>query len=105
MYLLYLLLLYLGAQYLVALTADYALGICFGYLMNRYWTFRAHGKQYNTFFKYSVSYVAVYLLNLVLLYSFVAGMGFDERFAQIPAVGFVTLASYGVQRFWVFRPT
>ena len=105
MYLLYLLLLYLGAQYLVALTADYALGICFGYLLNRYWTFRTHGKPKHSFFKYSGSYIVVYLLNLLLLFSFVAGMGIDERLAQIPAVGLVTLASYGIQRFWVFRPT
>ncbi|MFC1740452.1 GtrA family protein [Pseudomonadota bacterium] len=104
-YLLYLLLLYLGVQYLVALTIDYALGISLGYFMNRYWTFRVSRNQRSTFVKYSVSYIAVYLLNLILLFVFVDGMGLDERISQIPALGLATLVSYLTQRFWVFRPT
>ena len=71
----YLLLIYLGVQYLVALTIDYAFGICTGFLMNRSWTFRQLDRSGNRIVKYAASYLGAYLLNLVGLFVLVEGAG------------------------------
>ena len=104
MYSLYVLLLYVGLGYVVAITADYFFGICLGYTLNRYWTFKSHGKPTRGFLKYCVSYVGVYLLNLVLLIGFVELCSLGEAIAQIPAIAVATIASYSAQRIWVFKP-
>jgi putative flippase GtrA len=83
--------------------ADYALGICYGYLLNRHWTFRAHGRPRYGLLKYCTSYALVFGLNVALLVPFVELLGWREDLAQIPAIGIATIASYAAQRFWVFQ--
>lgn len=103
MYGLYLLLLWVGVAYVPAVIADYAIGIAVGYLLNRHWTFASQGRPTYGFLKYCTSYVGVFLLNLVLLVGFVELGDIDEGIAQIPAIGLATVASYLLQRRWVFR--
>lgn len=104
MYGIYLALLWLGVPYLAAVIADYALGIVYGYSLNRWWTFRAHGRPRYGFVKYCTSYALVFGLNVALLVPFVEWFGWRADLAQIPAIAIATVASYGAQRLWVFRP-
>lgn len=104
MYGLYVLLLYVGLPWFVALTADYSLGIVYGYLLNRYWTFRSHGKPTHGFSKYCASYGGMFAVNSALLTLFVEGFGWRADIGQIPAIGLAMIAVYGLQRFWVFKP-
>ncbi len=100
---LYWLLIWLGLHYKLALTADYAVGAVLGYLLNRAWTFASQGRSKAGFPKYVATYVFVFGLNFVLLHIAVETVGMDAFWGQIPALALVTIVSYLMQRFWVFR--
>ena len=104
MFALYALLIYVGLDYRLAITADYVLGICLGYALNRYWTFKSQGKPKLGFLKYCVSYVGAFVLNFVLLVGFVELFGLGEYVGQVAAIALATIAMYPLQRIWVFKP-
>jgi putative flippase GtrA len=52
---------------------DYALGVIFGYFVNRRWTFSSHGRSNHSFAKYLAIYLAVYLGNMSLLRLLLSG--------------------------------
>ncbi len=104
MYGVFLVVLNLGFHHDLALAADYGLGIVYNYVLNRFWTFRAQGKPTHGFVKLCASYGVMFLINLVLLEGFVHLAGLSSAIAQIPAVGLTAVASYFMQRFWVFKP-
>ena len=90
-------------HYHVALTADYAFGIVVGYLLHRTSTFadRKHLRQ--AFSKYTLTLVATFLANLLLLDAIVRGRLLEPLLGQAVAMTIVALASYLVQTRWVFR--
>lgn len=104
MYGLYWLLVEIGLHYQIALIADYVGGVLLGYVLQRFWTFRSHGRPSRGFEKYLLVNVLIYVSNSILLGLGVEVLRLDEQLAQIPALALVTVASYLLQRFWVFRP-
>jgi putative flippase GtrA len=100
---LYLLLLRLGWPYVLALTAEYAGGIVAGYLMNRYWTFRSHGRPERGFLKYCATYGVVFVLNLAFLGAIVKLGLLGPALGQIAAFSAATVVSFLLQNFWVFH--
>lgn len=102
-YSLYVTLIYAGLHYNLALTLEYLVGIVFGYLMNRHWTFSSHEATRYSFFKYSATYVLVYFINLILL-NLLVGLGLlGPILGQLMALGIATVASFLLQNFWVFK--
>ena len=102
-YALYLLLLWFGVSYPVALTIDYAVGIPLSYLLQRYWTFMPQGRLQLSFLKYVLTYLAVFAGNAVLLVVFVETGMLGPVLGQFLALAVVAIASYGAQKFWVFK--
>ncbi|HHM06077.1 MAG TPA: GtrA family protein [Gammaproteobacteria bacterium] len=102
-YVLYLLLLYLGLPYIVALAVDYAIGIGLGYVLNCHWTFQASQRHLCGVLKYCANYAGIFVINLALLILFVETFDMVEALAQIPALALATVVSYAAQRFWVFK--
>ena len=102
-YALYVVLVYVGLHYNLALSIDYIVGTITGYLMNRYWTFVSHNGTANSFVKYCMTYVAVFFLNLVLLNLFVGLNLMGPILGQLLAMGIVTILSFVLQNYWVFR--
>jgi putative flippase GtrA len=100
----YLLLLSGGLHHQWALAGDYALGIVYGYLLNRYWTFRSQGKPANSIAKYCLTYGGMWAINFVLLMLFVDMFKWRSDLGQIPAMGISVIAVYFLQRSWVFKP-
>ena len=74
-----------------------------GYVLNRYWTFASHAKPRLSFTKYCVTYIAVYLGNMVLLGVFVEFFMLGTRVGQLISLSTVTLLSYFAQNNWVFK--
>lgn len=103
-YAIYVLLIELGVHYPVALAVDYAFGIFLGYLLNRYWTFADQGHPARGFLKYLATYLGVFVGNWALLTVLVELNFTGPVFGQLIALGVVTLLSYLLQRYWVFRP-
>jgi putative flippase GtrA len=103
MYLLYLGLIYIGFHYILALVAEYVCGIVLGFVMNRYWTFASHGRQENSFYRYALTYVGVFMGNLLLLALIVELGLLGPALGQLVAFGLVTVAAFLSQNYWVFR--
>lgn len=101
-YVLYLTLLWIGLHYNVALLGDYVVGVAVGYVLSRTWTFSNQGQPKAAVLKYLVAFVLVFLLNWAAL-NLVVGAGMDPASGQIPCLVLATVASYLLQRYWVFR--
>lgn len=98
----YLLFLHLGFHYQIALFFEYSVGICIGYILNRHWTFAVQEKEVSGFVRYTMTYVGVYLGNVVLL-TIVVEMGWMKpALGQIVVLGFVSLVNFFIQKYWVF---
>lgn len=93
----------IGLHYDLALAADYGFGILVGYALHRFSTFADRTHVRRAFGKYTVTLVATFAANLVLLDAIVRNRWLDPLAAQAVAMITVTLASYGAQKHWVFR--
>jgi putative flippase GtrA len=92
-----------GCHYNLALAADYALGIVLGFVLHRLSTFADRKHLHRAFGKYLVALVAMFLVNLALLDLLVALDMLGPLAAQLVAMCAATLASYALQKDWVFR--
>lgn len=101
-YVLYLVLLELGLHFNLALALEYVFGIVLGYVLNRVWTFSDRKTGTRAFHKYVVTYLAVFAINFALLNAIVR-LGMGPGPAQAIALMAATLASYVLQKNWVFR--
>ena len=105
-YSLFVLLVYVGVHYNIALAIEYICGICLGYVLNRYWTFSATISSTTGmrkgFSRYIALYLAVFGLNAVLLNAFVLLDIFGPIVGQLLALCVATLFSFQLQNKWVF---
>jgi putative flippase GtrA len=101
-YSLFLLVLWLGMHHDIALAADYFFAVTLGYVVNRSWTFSNQGQATAPLLKYVLSYVFVYILNALAL-EFAIRLGMGPATGQLPCLVLATVASYVLQRYWVFR--
>jgi putative flippase GtrA len=100
----YFLVVYLGGHYSFALFADYAFGICFGFFMNKHFTFRVRsGATVKMFSKMVFTYGLLFLVNLALLTCTVEFIGCNEYAAQIISFCCLMVVSFFVQKMFVFR--
>jgi putative flippase GtrA len=87
----------------LALAADYAFGIVAGYVLHRISTFADRKQLRQAFGKYTVTLLATFAANFVLLDLLVRGGALGPLVGQAVAMTVVTLASYRAQVLWVFR--
>lgn len=99
---LYLLLLWIGLRYDLALASEYVFVVSVGYVVNRSWTFSNQGRSRAALLKYVLAYVLVFVLNYLAL-KLAVGAGIGPAVGQIPCLVLATVASYLLQRYWVFR--
>ena len=90
-------------DYNLALLADYAFGIVLGYALHRSSTFADRKHVQRAFGKYFVALVTTFLVNLALLDFLVALRLLGPLAGQLIAMSAATLASYALQKHWVFR--
>jgi putative flippase GtrA len=105
-YAVYLFFLQVGFHYQLALLCEYSVGICIGYTLNRHWTFVAGQQQQNkaatSFLRYATTYAGVYLGNAILLSTLVETGWLSPAIAQIVSLVIISLASFVIQKYWVF---
>jgi putative flippase GtrA len=97
----YLLLLWGGLHYNLALVGDYVFGILLGYRLNRSWTFADQGRTQGAFPRYVSANVLAFLINALAL-NLAVEVGMDPAIGQIPSLAIATIASYLLQRHYVF---
>jgi putative flippase GtrA len=89
--------------YNLALLADYAFGIAVGYVLHRLSTFADRRSLRRAFGKYTLTMIATFVANLVVLDWLVQSAWMEPLSAQAVAMCSVMLASYFAQSNWVFR--
>ncbi len=102
MYLLYIVMVFVGLSFNIALIIDYIVGIIFGYVVHRYWTFADSTTVMKSFPKYCVIYVGTYFINVTILNLIVRNNMLQPILGQLVALGIVAPSSFLLQNFWVF---
>lgn len=101
-YALYVVLVYLGVHYGLALVIEYCGGCVTGYLLNKHWTFADREAARNGFLRYGLTYVLLYLLNVLLLALLVESGWLGPVVGQLVMLVVLTVSSFVAQRYWVF---
>ncbi len=92
-----------GLQYNIALLIAYAVGIAIGYINHRRVTFKSKSKHRTAFTRFVITYVGIYGINALLLTALIELAHIAPLIAQLISLTVVTLLSFVVQRYWVFR--
>jgi putative flippase GtrA len=100
-FLVYRLLLAVGAWYVLAAPLAFAAGALNGYILNRRWTFAAPDTT-RARFLYVVVQVAGALSTSLLVVFFVRAVGTGRVWAYLAAIPPVTLCMFAANRFWTF---
>ena len=105
LYMIYLLLTYLGAWHIAAMTLLYCLGVTQTFIFNKNWVFGHHGKSTPVFRRYIISYAIGFTINLFSLWVSVDLIGFNHQWAQAIILPTVAVTIFLMHKYWVFCPT
>lgn len=100
-YLAYLLITYWGIEPKRTMTLLYTMGASIGYFGNRQWTF-AHKGGLGAGVRYLVAHLCGYLINLLLLLTFVDGLGYSHQWVQAVAILIVAGFLFSAFKYFVF---
>jgi putative flippase GtrA len=103
LYLLYLLMTWLGLGYKIAMTLVYVTGTIQTFVLNSRWTFERMGTR-ASMVKYAVAYGACYLINMLALIVLVDGIGLPHQIVQGVMILVIAVFMFLLQKFWVFGP-
>ena len=92
----------MGVWYPAASGLAFAAGAVNGYTLNRVWTFRAGAFRMGGLARYAVVQAIGLAANVLAVVAFVELLGVHRLIAQVCALGFVSLLTFGLNRQWAF---
>ncbi len=102
LYVVYLFFTMLGMGHKTAMTLLYVIGTLQTFIFNKRWTFSHVGNIQKSMMRYFAAYGGCYVLNFMLLYTFVDGLGWPHALVQGLAILLVAALLFLVQKHWVF---
>lgn len=102
-YCVYLLITYLGVEPKTAMTFVYIIGASIGFIGNRKWTFAHRGNSSSAALRYVLAHLLGYLLNLLILATFVDRLGYAHQLVQAAAIIIVAGFLFIVFKYFVFH--
>lgn len=102
-YFVYLLITYLGVEPKKAMTLVYIIGASIGFIGNRKWTFAHRGDLSRTGVRYAIAHLFGFLLNFVILYTFVDCLGYAHQGVQATAIVVVAAFLFVTFKYYVFQ--
>ena len=102
-YFIYLLITYLGVEPKTAMTLVYIIGASIGFIGNRKWTFAHRGDSSRAALRYVLAHLFGYLLNFLILFTFVDRLGYAHQWVQAVAIIIVAGFLFIVFKYFVFR--
>jgi len=102
-YFVYLLITYLGVEPKTAMTLVYIIGASIGFIGNRKWTFAHRGDFSSAALRYMLAHLSGYLLNFLILFTFVDRLGYAHQWVQAVAIMIVAGFLFVVFKYFVFR--
>jgi putative flippase GtrA len=85
-YIVYLLITRLGVEPKTAMTLVYIIGGIIGFIGNRKWTFTHRGGLSGAALRYVLAHFFGYLLNFLILFTFVDHLGYAHQWVQAAAI-------------------
>ena len=101
-YFVYLLITYLGVAPKTAMTLVYIVGGCVGFVGNRKWTFAHRGGLSSAALRYVLAHIFGYLLNFLILFTFVDCLGYAHQWVQAAAILVVAGFLFIIFKYFVF---
>ena len=101
-YFVYLLITYLGVEPKTAMTLVYMIGASIGFIGNRKWTFAHRGNCSSAVLRYVLAHLFGYLLNFLILFTFVDHLGYNHQWVQAAAILLVAGFLFIVFKYFVF---
>jgi len=103
LYVVYLLLTWVGIGPKTAMTLLFSIGTLQTFLFNKNWSFAYRKRDPGSFFRYVVVYFSAYCINLIALLVLVDHLGLRHEVVQAVTVLLLAAYLFGMQKFWVFR--
>jgi putative flippase GtrA len=94
---------YLGVEPKIAMTLVYVIGATLGFFGNRKWTFAHRGNTTSAVFRYVMAHFFGYLLNYLILLTFVDRLGYAHQLVQAVAIVVVAGFLFIEFKYFVFR--
>lgn len=101
-YLLYLVITWLGVEPKLAMTALYLLGVGQSFVFNKKWSFRFFGSTSMALLRYVTAYAIGYAVNLIALVVCVDQLELPHQPVQGVTIVMVAVFLFLAQRYWVF---
>jgi putative flippase GtrA len=101
-YLIYFLATYLGATPKLTMTLLYAVGAAIGYIGNRNFTFTHNQSKLGSGVRYFIVHLLGYIINLVILITFVDLFGYPHEWVQAVSIFIVAGFLFLTFKFFVF---
>ena len=101
-YFVYLFITYIGVEPKTAMTLVYIIGASLGFIGNRKWTFDHRGKSSSASLRYVLAHLFGYLLNFLILFTFVDRLGYFHQLVQALAIIIVAAFLFIVFKYYVF---
>lgn len=102
LYCFYLLITYLGIEPKKAMTISYIAGALIGFVGHREWTFAHKGALLGSGARYFIAHFFGYLINFLILLTFVDRLGYSHRWIQAAAIIVVAGFLFVTFRYFVF---
>lgn len=102
-YVVYLLITYLGLEPKKAMTLVYVIGASIGFVGNRKWTFAYSGNIVRAAVGYVSAHILGYVLNFLILYIFVDRLDYAHQGVQAMAIIIVAGFLFVVFKYCIFR--
>jgi len=104
-YIVYLFMTCFGVEPKTAMTLVYIIGASIGFIGNRKWTFAHRGDSFSAVLRYMLAHLSGYLLNYLILFTFVDRLGYAHQWVQAVAIMIVAGFLFIVFKYFVFRET
>lgn len=101
-YFVYLLTTYLGVGPKIAMSLIYFIGALIGFAGNRKWTFAHRGDASSVALRYVWAHLFGYMLNFIILFTFVDCLGYAHQWVQAVAIIIVAGFLFVVFKYFVF---
>ena len=101
-YIVYLLITYLGVEPKAAMTLVYIIGASIRFVGNRKWTFAHRGDSTSAALRYVPAHLFGYLLSFLILFTFVDRLGYAHQWVQAVAIIIVAGFLFIVFKYFVF---
>lgn len=102
MYVVYLLITYIGMEPKKAMTVVYLIGASVGFFGHRTWSFAHRGSAINSAIRYAAAHLSGYVLNLFILVVFVDRLGYPHQAVQAVAIIVVAMFLFVLFKYFVF---